>query len=175
MAPPQQQQADSQKGTTDSWIGRTFSWITQRAGHFRDWPLALIAIVLLFGLPKCGNSTYLDKGTLKAIIDTQDTDGDGCFAHVYQLQDAVERSYRQTGMFRESVLEYSYKINLPVPDPAWPDHVKARMTICGMKYGPGLLEAGMHDGDKHRVLLRVLLARDRKDPNFWHVLEIEMI
>ncbi len=112
---------------------------------------------------------------MAAIMTSQDTDGDGCFDHVFQLQSAVERSYRQEGMFREAVLEYHYKINLPIPDPNWPEHVKSKMTTCGMKYGHQLLEANIHDGDEHTILLHVLLARDRKGPNFFYVLKADVL
>ena len=151
------------------WIGGMSSWISQVS--FRNLALGLMAMSLVIGPYTCGNPTFLVKGELVAIMDAQGDDSDHCFEEVFHLQSAVERSYREDGMFRESVLQYHYKINLPVPDPTWPEHVKSRMTICGMMYGPQLLEAGVHDGDIQEIMLHVLLARDRKDPKFWYVLE----
>lgn len=150
-------------------IGKTFSGISPKT---LNWILAAFAISVM--IVPCGgnpNAGYLPEKDLIAILDTQGQSSERCFQQVFKLQSAVERSYSTRGKFRESVIEYHHKINLPIPDSSWPDKVREPMITCGMEYALPLASQGLGDRDTKVTRFYVLLARDRENPNNWWVLK----
>lgn len=148
------------------WIGRTsFGTITVRRA---DVLLAALAVLAsLYSQTYVGNPVPLSKEPLLQ-VDLKTTSD--CFKHTHLFVHADERSFVQEGLFRRSVVQYTYLVFRPLPNPKWPGKINDRIATCEAEIGPELDTTGAMNGDTRTIVRYITMAEDRLIRGKWYVI-----